>query len=81
LKANLKVDVIVISDGRKFLDAASARGPIAETMRATDIAWLETSALRPIEMSNDLPKIMLSSMSIFARGPDAIIYGMGFAPK
>ena len=61
-----------------MLRRQGARSP--ETMRATDIAGLEL-ALRPIEMSNDLRKIMLSSMSIFARGPDAIIYGMGFAPK
>jgi hypothetical protein len=74
-----KVDLILISDGGKFFEAAPATaGALGEIMRSVDISGLETGAFRPIELTDQLPKFMLSPLSLFALSPDAVIYGMRY---
>ena len=70
-----KVDLMVISDGGKFLEATNASGLFSEIMRAIDISGLETGVERPIQLSDKLPKTMLSPLSIFALSPDSILLG------
>ena len=47
-----KVDLMVISDGGKFLEATNASGLFSEIMRAIDISGLETGVERPIQLSD-----------------------------
>ena len=70
-----KIDLMIISDGGKFLEATNASGLFSEIMRAIDISGLETGVERPIQLSDELPKIMLSPLSIFALSPDLILLG------
>lgn len=71
------MDVIIISDGGKSLDAEKpVPGFISETIRSIDVASLETGILRPIELSSKLPKISLSLASSVAPGPDAALVGI-----
>jgi hypothetical protein len=70
-----KVDLMIISDGGKFLEATNASGLFSEIMRAIDISGLETGVERPIQLSDELPKTRLSPLSIFALSPDSILLG------
>lgn len=69
-----KIDLIIISDGGKSLEADdSAKDLLAQVMRAIDVTGMETGIMRL--MSQDPPKVVLSLPSSFSLGPDAVIVG------
>lgn len=69
-----KVDLIIISDGGKNLEAdESAKSLFSQVMRAIDVAGIETGILRM--MTPVPPKVVLSLPSSLSFGADAIIVG------
>jgi predicted acylesterase/phospholipase RssA len=72
-----RLDLILVSDGGKFLQADKNLGGLAAAMRAIDLTGIETGALRAISQTDALPKILLSTSSTLAPSPDGILMGYG----
>jgi len=70
-----QLDVMLVSDGGKFLQAKAPSGAMASAMRAIDLSGLATGVLRPMLKSPEHPRVLLSALSQTALSPDAIILG------
>ncbi len=73
--AHWALDLILVSDGGKFVQPESVQGMLSATMRAIDLSGLETGVLRPLRQSWDRPLVMLSALATLAPNPDAIALG------
>lgn len=70
------LDLILVSDGGKFLRSEADPGMLAATMRAIDLSGMETGVLRSMRSTSERPLVVLSALSTVAPGPDALIYGI-----
>ena len=77
--ADWKLDVILVSDGGKFLQAEVPSGLLGPTMRAIDLSGLATGVMRPMNVTAENRLVVLSALSVIAPGPDAVVLGMGTA--
>jgi hypothetical protein len=73
--ANWQLDLILVSDGGKFLQATTPSGTLGTTLRAIDLSGLATGAPRPSGRSDGPPRVLLSAMGTLAPGPDAAVLG------
>src|SRR5690606_23691220 len=76
--ADWKLDLLLVSDGGKFLQSEAPGGCLGRTMRAIDLSGLATGVMRPMNMSGDR-LVVLSASSLIAPGPDAVVLGMDTA--
>jgi predicted acylesterase/phospholipase RssA len=74
--ADWALDLILVSDGGKFMQAQADQGVLASMMRAIDLSGLETGVLHAMRKRSDHPLVVLSALSTVAPGPDAAIVGM-----
>lgn len=77
--ADWKLDVVLVSDGGKFLQAEFPTGLLGPTMRAIDLSGLATGVMRPMNVTAEDRLVVLSALSVIAPGPDAVVLGMGTA--
>jgi hypothetical protein len=73
--AHWALDLILVSDGGKFVQPESVKGMLSATMRAIDLSGLETGVLRPMRQAGQRPLLMLSALATLAPSPDAIALG------
>lgn len=57
------LDLILVSDGGKFLQAHSGQGMLAATMRAIDLSGLETGVMRTMHNRDGRPLVVLSALA------------------
>lgn len=73
--AKWRLDVILISDGGKALQASDELSTIGSVFRAIDLNGLETGALRRLSNDGNPPIELLSGLSSLSFSPDEIAYG------
>ena len=73
--ADWQLDLILVSDGGKFLQAAAPEGTLGSTLRAIDLSGLATGVLRPFANGEGPPRVLLSALGTVAPSPDAAVLG------
>lgn len=77
--ADWQLDLILVSDGGKFLQAAAPEGTLGSTLRAIDLSGLATGVLRPMAQGDGPPRVLLSALGTVAPSPDAAVLGQSQA--
>lgn len=73
--ADWQLDLMLVSDGGKFLQSAAPDGMLGTTLRAIDLSGLATGVLRPTASGPERPRVLLSALGTVAPSPDAAVLG------
>ncbi len=73
--ARWQLDVILVSDGGKALQAAEELSAVGSVFRAMDLNGLETGALRRMSYRGEPPIVLLSALASLSLSPDTITSG------
>lgn len=73
--ADWQLDLILVSDGGKLLQATAPEGTLGSTLRAIDLSGLATGVLRPFGNGDGPPRVLLSALGTVAPSPDAAVLG------
>jgi predicted acylesterase/phospholipase RssA len=74
--ADWALDLILVSDGGKFIQSASNLGLLSSISRAIDLSGIETGIMRPIINTKDHLTVVLSALGTIAPFPDKTMLGI-----